>query len=118
MTDSTHELLKKWGTWQRFPDLRMNARCGVAIIMDDNVGRTVGEPMVGWDEISQVDSVLAKLKRHNWKLYQIIWLSYVNQMSSREMGVRLHCDQKKALAILNQAVAWVDGAMFASDAQA
>lgn len=118
MTKSTHELLRDWGVFQRHPDMRMNARCGIALVMDANVGSTVGEPFVSWDEVSQVDAVLAKLKKRNRNLYQVIWFSYVDDLSSREMGARINKDRNAALSLLNQAVNWVDGAMFAGGLEA
>lgn len=118
MTKSTHELLRDWGVFQRHPDLRMNARCGIALVMDANVGSTVGEPYVSYDMIAPVDRVLANMKLRRRELYDVLWFAYVDEMSSREMASRLDCDQKKALSTLNQAVAWVDGAMFAGDMQA
>ena len=113
MTKPTATLLLEWADWVRHPDLRMGARCGLAVIMAANVGGTVSGPRMSDDDALRVDRVVAQLRARNERLYVALRLSYVDELSYREMAVRLRCDQKKALALINQAVAWVDGALTA-----
>lgn len=111
MTKSTHELLRLWGGWARHPDLRMNVRCGIAIIIEANFGGTVGEQRISDDEALRVDRVIAQLKTRNPSLCRVLREAYVHDLSSREIGIKFGYDHKKALALLNQAIAWVDGAL-------
>ncbi|MBN50050.1 MAG: hypothetical protein CMN85_10950 [Spongiibacteraceae bacterium] len=107
---TTRERLTAWGRWQRHgQNLGLSYKSPAEAMIRLKLGAGVGEPPVCDDDALFVDRAIARLKHRDGDLYEVLFLSYVYSLGSREIGKRLHRDHKWAQRMLFSAECWVDG---------
>lgn len=106
-----YQLLENWGRWARDRCLPRGVKCGIAIIMDQNVGSTVDIAPAN-DELAQsIEPVLRILKHRKPDHYRVIELYYRDACSTRLIAKRLGKSNGWASDTLRAGEAWVDGAI-------
>ena len=113
MTDVT-TLLEAWGRWSRDPCMPSGVRCGIAIIMAQNVGGVLGMAPVSDDEALQVEKVMRVMKQRKPDHYDVLYMSYVERLPTRKIAKRMDKSNGWASDMLRAAEAWVDGALSSS----
>lgn len=110
----TIQLLEAWGRWSRDKCLPRGVRCGIAIIMDQNVGGVLGFAPVSEDDAIQVEKIMRALKHRKPDHYEVVYLSYVRGLSTRKIGKIMEKSNGWASDTLRAGEAWVDGALSSS----
>ena len=113
MTDVV-QLLEAWGRWSRDPCMPHGVRCGIAIIMAQNVGGVLGMAPVSEEDALQIERVVRVLKQRKPEHYEVLYLSYVRGLSTRKIGKLMEKSNGWASDTLKSAESWVDGAISSS----
>lgn len=106
-----YQLLDAWGRWSRDKCLPSGVRCGIAIIMDQNVGGVLGFAPVNDDDAMTVEKVMRTMKQRKPDHYEVVYLSYVKGLSTRKIGKVMGKSNGWASDTLRAGEAWVEGAL-------
>ena len=107
MLSETQQRLDAWGHWVRSGGVNLGVK-GVNLA----VGSSVAMPVCPDDDAMDVDRAVARLKRRDRLLGQILTMAYLRQYSlsriARESGVG---SRERARYLLGSAEAWIDCAL-------
>lgn len=108
MLSETQQRLDAWGHWVRAGGVKLGYQ-GVKLA----VGGTVSMPVCSDEQAVEVDRAVARLKRRDSDMGQVLVMAYLGQYSltriARESGLG---SREKARYLLGSAEAWVDAVLF------
>lgn len=110
MSDVIH-LLEAWGRWSRDECLPRGYVCGIAIIIAQNVGSTVGLAPVNEDDIDIINPIMQRLKDRKPEHYDVLKLYYKERKPTRVIAKIKHKSNGWASDTLRAGQMWVDGAL-------
>lgn len=108
------QMLRTWGEWSRDKCLPSGYRCGIAVIMAQNVGGVVGFAPVNEHDAQLVERVMRVLKQRKPDHYAVLHAYYVRELSSRQIAKGSPWSDRMVYDMLKAGEAWVDGAMASS----
>ena len=107
-------LLENWGRWNRGEVGPASPKCGIAIIMAQNVGAVVGLAPANDDDAGLVERVMRVLKQRKPEHYAVLHAYYVKQLSTRQIAKCSPYSDRMAFDMLKSGEAWVEGALASS----
>lgn len=107
-------LLENWGRWNRGEVGPLSPRCGIAIIMAENVGTVVGVAPANDEDAGLVERVMRVLKQRKPDHYAVLHAYYVKSLSSRQIAKGSPYSDRMVYDMLKAGEAWVEGAMASS----
>lgn len=114
MTNDVYQLLETWGRWSRDRCLPQGVKCGIAIIMAQNVGSVLGVAPVCDEDAQLIERVMRVMKQRKPDHYDVLYMYYVDGLPSRKIAKSLGRSNGWASDMLHAGQAWVDGAMASS----
>lgn len=109
-----YQLLDAWGRWSRDKCLPSGVRCGIAIIMAQNVGGVLGVMPVSDDEALSVEKVMRVMKQRKPDHYDVVRLYYVDGYTTRKIAKLKEKSNGWVSDTLHSGQAWVEGALSSS----
>lgn len=106
-----YQLLENWGRWSRDGCLPHGVKCGIAIIMEQNIGSTVGIAPANDYDAERIERVMVIMKLRKPDHYHALRRYYIMRLSTRKIAKLMDCGNSKASDLVRAGEAWVEGAL-------
>lgn len=108
------DMLENWGRSSSDKCLPSGYRCGIAVIIAQNVGGVVGIAPANEDDAASVERVMVLLKQRKPDHYAALHAYYVLRKSIRQIANGSPWSDRAVFDMIKAGEAWVEGAMASS----